>query len=198
MTDAETLAVYDAKASEYADRFGSPEPDDDLKRFLALLPPNAYVLDLGCGPGQSSAHFRDAGHRPDPVDASAEMVALARKRFDLEARQATFDDLPKLPTYDAIWANFSLLHAPRHKVADYISDCAAALKFQGHFHLGMKTGRGESRDAIGRRYCYFTPKELTAMLMKAGFRVLSKREGAEAGLSKEVSPYIILQAIKHA
>lgn len=198
MTDQETLDVYDAKASEYAERFGRSEPDGDLKRFLDLLKPNSHVLDLGCGPGHASAHMRDAGHRPDPVDASAEMVAYACKTFDLDARQATFDDIPKTPAYDAIWANFSLLHAGQNDVAGYIKDCANALHIQGHFHIGMKTGRGQSRDAIGRRYCYFTTKELINMITDAGLRILTKREGEEPGLSDQVSPYVILQAIKYA
>lgn len=198
MSDEETLAVYDAKVADYAKIVSASEPDDDLKRFLTLLPESACVLDLGCGPGHASAHMRAAGHRPDPIDASSKMVEFARETHKLDARMGTFDDIPKTAAYDGVWANFSLLHAPQHKVRDYIADCAAALKFQGHFHLGMKTGRGEERDKIGRRYAYFPERELTRYIMDAGMRVLNRRSGEEAGLSGEVAPYVILQAIKHA
>ncbi|MCB1391592.1 MAG: class I SAM-dependent methyltransferase, partial [Rhodobacteraceae bacterium] len=108
--DPQTMAVYAARAEEYA-RMAEGQQGRTLARFLALLPPGARILDLGCGPGIDSAAMKAAGHRPDPVDAAPEMVALAGAR-GLPARRATFDD-PLTGPYDAVWASFSLLHAPR-------------------------------------------------------------------------------------
>lgn len=53
-----------------------------LARFLALMPPGASVLDLGCGMAEPiAAHLVDAGCALTGVDTSPAMLALARTRF---------------------------------------------------------------------------------------------------------------------
>ena len=84
-----------------------------LRIVMSLLPAGANVLDWGCGPAASSFHLKAAGFNPDPVDASPEMVAIANDRFGLSARVGTFDDPVPEGRYQGVWANFSLLHAPR-------------------------------------------------------------------------------------
>ena len=68
MADEETLKVYDARVADYAAMTKRSKIDPDLLRFMAHLPKNAFVLDLGCGPGASSAVMRECGFKPDPVD----------------------------------------------------------------------------------------------------------------------------------
>lgn len=41
------------------------------------------------------------------------MIALARQVPGITTRQARFDEITATAAYDGIWANFSLLHAPR-------------------------------------------------------------------------------------
>jgi SAM-dependent methyltransferase len=53
-----------------------------LDRFLALLPPNASILDLGCGSGEPIArYFIESGCRVTGVDTSVSLVALCKQRF---------------------------------------------------------------------------------------------------------------------
>ena len=196
MADERTIAVYNKKAADYAKLVERETPDADLRAFMAALPPAGDVLDLGCGPGQSSAFLRDAGFRPDPVDASPGMVAAARDTHGLEARLATFEDINGEAIYDGIWANFSLLHAPRADLPRLIGALALALKPQGVFHIGMKTGEGAHRDGIDRLYTYVTTEELAGLLSDAGLSVLAVREGEEAGLSGEVAPFVIMRTRK--
>lgn len=199
MTDRETLAVYDSRAQDYADRFGTDlEPDTQLRHFLDLLPHEAEVLDLGCGPGRSAAMMAAAGHRVTATDASAEMIALAGKQPGVSARQETFDELSDTDRYDGIWANFSLLHADRPDLPRHVSAIAQALKPGGIFHIGMKTGQGRARDRPGRLYTYVQDPELTSLLVGAGLEPLARWTGSDAGLSGEVEPWIVIQARKHA
>ena len=106
MPDAKTIAFYDAAAERYANMTGTDAPSDQLVAFMALLPPHAHVLDLGCGPARASVHMRDAGFVPDPVDASQGMIDLANETHQIGARKLTFDDVDMVNTYDGIWANF--------------------------------------------------------------------------------------------
>lgn len=192
--DRETLSVYGKRAQDYADLVQSEGAGTDLKAFIAALPAAARVLDLGCGPGFASAHMAKAGLRPDPVDASPEMVALARDRFGLPARIARFDQIGGENIYDGVWASFSLLHAPRADFPDHLAALHKALRPGGRLYLGMKLGEGERRDAIGRFYTFYSEDELRGHLEAAGFTVASSREGADKGLAGTVDPFLIIQA----
>ncbi len=192
--DPRTIAVYDAKADDYADRFASAEPDRHLSAFIAALPEGAHVLDLGCGPGTASAFLRAAGHVPDPVDASPAMIALANRRHDIDARLATFDDIDAVARYDGIWANFSLLHASRADLPRHLAALRRAVKPGGLLHLGMKTGAGEARDGLDRLYSYYSVAELQTILAEAGFTVTATSEGHERGLAGTDDPFVIIVA----
>jgi SAM-dependent methyltransferase len=192
--DAKTIAVYDARAGDYADRFAVSQPDRHLQRFIAALPKGAHVLDLGCGPANAAAFMRAAGLKPDAVDASPGMVALANQRHAIGARLATFDDIDGVAVYDGIWASFSLLHAARDDLPRHLSAIHKALKPQGIFHIGMKTGTGAARDRIDRLYTYVSRPELLGLLAEAGFTVTDVSEGTEVGLAGTNDPFIIVGA----
>jgi SAM-dependent methyltransferase len=194
MPDQQTLAVYAARARDYAQRFSQDRPDRHLAAFIAALPKGAKVLDLGCGTGRAAAFMRDAGLTVDAWDASPEMADLARDLHGIDVTLAAFDALGAKAAYDAIYANFSLLHAPRADMPDNLARIRAALKVGGLFHLGLKTGDGETRDALGRFYAYYQDPELTQLLQGSGFTVLSRDFGAEEGLDGTLAPYVIIKA----
>lgn len=191
--DARTFAAYSTHARAYGHRFAGFRPDRHLRTFVDLLPEGADVLDLGCGPGPASARLRAAGMRPDAVDASPAMVAMANEAHDIGARVSTFDDLDAVAAYDGVWANFSLLHARREALPRHLSQIHKALKPGGLLHVGMKTGTGDLRDRLGRYYTLVTRDEITALLESGGFRILATHEGRERGLAGTLDPYIILR-----
>jgi SAM-dependent methyltransferase len=194
MTDRETLAVYDAQAADYAALTTSEARDKQLAAFIADMPPGGHVLDLGCGPGQSAAEMARHGLHVTATDASAEMVALAAARPGVTAHQASFDDITEDALYDGIWANFSLLHAPRDAMPRHLAAIARALKPGGRFHIGVKTGTGSRRDALGRLYTYYTQEDLTALLAEAGLTVFASNTGASKGLDGIMAGWVTLAA----
>ncbi|WP_439521454.1 class I SAM-dependent DNA methyltransferase [Marivita sp.] len=194
MTDRETIAVYDARAGDYAKLDPSDTPSDTLVTFIAALPDGARVLDLGCGPGTSARHMVRAGCVVDALDASAEMIGLASAIEGVTARQASFDDLSGMAIYDGVWANFSLLHASRTDMPRHLSSIHTALKPGGLFHIAIKEGAGEGRDSLNRLYTYYTEVELTDLLQQAGFTVGPYRRGRDKGLSGEDADWISVTA----
>ncbi|MBF9034857.1 methyltransferase domain-containing protein [Rhodobacterales bacterium HKCCE2091] len=193
MADAETLAVYDSRAADYADLPMTETQVRALDRFLDGLAPPARILDLGCGPGIHAARMAAAGHVVTGIDASPGFVAAARAR-GVDARLGTFDDLSESAAYDAAWASFSLLHAPRADMPRHLAALRRALKPGGRLFLGLKTGTGEGRDALGRFYTFYAEDELRALLDAAGFRIDRTETGAEAGLAGSVDPFILVEA----
>ena len=198
MPDARTIATYDKKAADYARRFGADKPDASLQAFINLVPQGGRVLDLGCGPATASAHMRAAGLLPDPIDASPGMVKIANDTHDINARVATFDDISEEAVYDGVWANFSLLHAPRADLPRYFAALAGALRPDGVLHVGMKTGSGAARDAMDRFYTYVSVQELHALIAATGLTVTDVKEGEEVGLAGTKDPFVLMRARKDA
>ncbi|HEY4010932.1 MAG TPA: class I SAM-dependent methyltransferase [Acidobacteriaceae bacterium] len=53
-----------------------------LDRFLALLPAQAAILDIGCGSAQPIAEYVvQQGHHVTGVDSSATLIGMGRSRF---------------------------------------------------------------------------------------------------------------------
>lgn len=196
--DPETRAVYDRKAEDYAQMVRTGKPSGSLSEFIAMMPSGGRVLDLGCGPGDAAAAMRDAGLRPDAIDASPAMVDLANRTHDLTARCATFDDLDTEDAYSGVWASFSLLHAARVDLPRHLAAIGRSLVDGGYLTIGMKVGEGDGRDTLGRFYVYVGVAELEGMLRDAGLTVLSAREGEERGLAGTLDPYVIMLARKTA
>ncbi|MDA8585583.1 class I SAM-dependent methyltransferase [Rhodobacteraceae bacterium] len=194
MSDRKTLSVYDAKADEYAGLTTSFETDRHLDAFMEALPTGGRVLDLGCGPGRAAKTMADAGFDVTAWDASPEMARFGRETFDLDIEVKTFADLNDVAVYDGIYANFSLLHSPKSEMPSHLTRIATALRPQGQFHIGTKTGTGEKRDGIGRFYTYYADAELTDLLGAVGLSVQTRATGSDAGLDGVVAPWIIIRA----
>ena len=192
MSDEKTIAIYDEQVENYAGLVSDGKTNPVLQGFIKSLPKNGHVLDLGCGTGNSSVLMRNHGLHVDPVDASREMINHANKNYNIDARQATFDDLKAVNSYDGIWANFSLLHAPTEDFPRHLKAIHTALTPNGIFHIAMKLGNGMLRDSIGRMYSYYSEEELITHLENTGFIVLDKTFGEEPGLSGEIAPWITI------
>ncbi|GAA2825928.1 trans-aconitate 2-methyltransferase [Kitasatospora paracochleata] len=114
----------------YADE--RTRPFRELLDRVPVLPPAPVVLDIGCGPGNSTAELR---HRwPDArltgLDNSAEMLATARSERGepsaeyVLADAATYDPAPAAP--DLIASNATLQWVPGH--LELLPRWAAALR----------------------------------------------------------------------
>ncbi|MEY8118728.1 class I SAM-dependent methyltransferase [Falsihalocynthiibacter sp. BN13B15] len=192
--DKETLAVYEARASDYAKMVETDAPFPALDAFIARLPKGATVLDLGCGTGRASARMVAAGLNVDARDASPAMIEQARALYGVEAQLATFDDISGDDIYNGVWANFSLLHASKADFPRHLLALHRALKPTGHLHLGMKTGTAEIRDGIGRFYALYTQEELDHILTNVGFQISRCAFGQDVGLDGVTAPWILITA----
>ena len=194
MSDRETLEVYGAKAQEYLNIPAADEQDTSLDLFCQHLPDGAHVLDFGCGPGLQAAEFQARGYRVSALDATPAFVEQA-EALGVDARLGTFNDLTEHATYDAVWASFSLLHAPKAEFPKHLKAVHRALKPGGHLFLGLKIGEGEARDHLGRFYAYYQVDELRDLMRRAAFTELHLTVGEGKGLAGDVSPFVLLIAM---
>lgn len=195
MSDPKTISVYAAQADKYAAiTDNDKESDAILDSFMAALPAAGRVLDLGCGPGTAAGILAKAGFRVTATDAVPEMIALTSRYAGVDAQCVTFDDISGESLYDGIWANFSLLHAPKADMPRHLAALSKALKPNGVFHIGMKEGTGEKRDGIGRQYSYYMLGELTVLLANVGLNVSTHSKGCAIGLDGTMANWISVRA----
>lgn len=194
--DTETIKYYDKSAESYLDKVCNTYPDSDLLSFINSIKSGGTVLDLGCGPGNSSAMMQRAGLNVQASDCSQKMVDIAKNKFNVDAIKAEFKELSEIDLYDGVWANFSLLHAPRSEMLSNLKKINRSLKKKGYLHIGLKIGNGEKRDTLGRQYTYYQPKELKSLLISAGFTINTIRLDMDGAISMTgmIEPFMIVTA----
>ena len=181
--DQKTLDVYDRYIADYEKLISKELKDANLDIFMKMIKEDGKVLDLGCGTGTASLELLKNGFAPFPIDASLEMIKVAESLLEIKPRQISFDEIDEHDFYDAIWANFSLLHIKKNKFSVILNRLFFALKEEGILFFSLKQGVGESRDKLGRFYSYYVKSEVEKLLEKASFQTKTYTEGLSVGLA---------------
>jgi len=180
---AGTVEWYDQNADAYAAQLNTAMPVAAIERFVKTLPPNAYVLEAGCGPGRETRGFAERNVRTTGVDLSEGLLAVAREANPgTEYVRADFRELPfEDETFDGVWAHASLVHL------DTLADAEAALaefnrvlKSGGVVYVAVKEKVGDADTAVvtdtlsnhDRFFRYYTSDGLAQLLTRHGFGIL--------------------------
>jgi len=194
--DRRTLDFYASEAAAYAAR---PEHrrGENRSNFIAQLPSQATVLDLGCGAGGDTRALIEAGLTVTAIDGSPELAREAEKRIGHAVRVLLFENLDYVEAFDGIWANASLLHVPRAGLLNVLARVYRALKPGGLLYASFKSGGTEGRDSLGRYYNYLNGDELTALLDTAGaWASIDLKEGRGTGYDGTETGWVIVFARK--
>jgi SAM-dependent methyltransferase len=118
-----------------------------LDEIVRRLPPDADVLELGCGAGVRSTRILAERGRLTGVDISAEQIRRARER--VPGARFIQSDMTKLEleaeSLDAVVALFTLAHVPHAELPGLMGRVATWLRPGGRFLATMGSrGAGES------------------------------------------------------
>jgi SAM-dependent methyltransferase len=194
--DDATLNFYRQNAEAYAKREITSR-FARLTKFLALLPPDAAILELGCGAGADTAEMLARGVNVTPTDGSPELAEIASRRLGRPVGTLLFHDLDAVGAYDGVWANACLLHVPRDQLAEVLALIHRALKPGGAFYASYKTGESDGRDTLNRYYNYPTEDWLRATYAQAGeWRDLSIETGEVRGFDDAMAEMFFVLARK--
>lgn len=180
----EAVKVYDKIATKYVNIFFKNFESDADKRhvmkFISLLPKNAKVLDVGCGPGHGTKSLMKLGFDVEGIDLSERMIEIARKKVPkgkfkvMDIRELKYGK----NTFDALFANYSLIHIPGSQVSPTLKEFSRVLKPNGVLYLSLQEGQGERfiteplNPNLKTFFKFFTSREIEQLLTKAKFKIL--------------------------
>lgn len=124
----------------------SKGPTVDVNEFHHLFPPNARVLDVGCGEGRNSLFLAKLGCRVDAFDLSENGIAKAKKIADQAGVSVNYFccDLGAFvfeEAYDVILSH-GVLHLPYKEIRDeFIAKMQENTKTGGFNAVGIFTNR---------------------------------------------------------
>ena len=179
-----TLKYYAKNTEEFI--ASTLEADMSLaqKKFLALLPKGAHILDLGCGSGRDSLCFLQQGFQVTAVDGSLELAKFASELIGQEVIVSDFKDLvlPKA-SFEAIWASASLLHVHSEELPSILAKVIDLAKPGAVFYMSFKYGDFEG-ERTGRYYTDLNEARFADFLQKSGRSL----EIIEQWVAKDVRP----------
>jgi len=172
-------------AANYTDNFAFVHQYGEGVMDLLDKPEGSLVVDLGCGNGALSAKLLERGYRVIGIDASREMLKIAKENYpDIDFRKADATSFSLAEPCDAIFSNAVFHWIDDEKQDDLIRCIANALVDGGQLvcEFGGKDC-GETvhaaldkcfakRGLVYRRIHYFpSVGEYTPRLEKYGLRV---------------------------
>jgi demethylmenaquinone methyltransferase/2-methoxy-6-polyprenyl-1,4-benzoquinol methylase len=165
---AEQIAYYRARAPEYTKTAFPEVPEWDLAhardqmvaRLDAFLP-GGDLLELACGPGSWTPELLARADTVTAVDASPEMLALARRQVPAGAVrfiEANLFGWQPDRRYDTVFFGFWLSHVPLERFEDFWAMVDRALKPEGRvafvddaFRTPDELIEGEDSSTVQRR-----------------------------------------------
>jgi SAM-dependent methyltransferase len=212
VSEAHRLTVesgYDRMAEQY---LASRDPEDPLalaalEDLASLLPPEAAVLDLGCGAGVPVTRWlADRGFAVTGVDVSARQLELACANVPegtfLKADMTEVVFEPE--TFDAVVAFHSIIHVPRTEHPALLKSIHRWLEPGGALLATMTVADYEGRDddwegwGAPMVWSHYDKNANVAMLRDAGFEIRYAEPRTGGGTGDETETWLWVLARKRS
>ncbi len=178
MSTEETIATYNRIAADFAKHHQDRSVlATALARFVALVPHNGLVADVGCGPGFDSSALRQQGMRAIGLDLSWRMLQIGRSLYPGEYVQADMRRLPVGSGVDGIWCSAALLHLSSEDALLALKGFHRVLRRGGVLYFSLKEGQGSgwSQESYGhqarRFFTYWQDESLDLALQQSGLAI---------------------------
>lgn len=136
----DSIDYYNRFATEYYEKTVSATMEEQLKKFMELLPVGGAVLDLGCGSGRDSLFLVEEGFDVTSLDGAKKMCELAQIHVGQEVLNLTYNQLDFNEVFDGIWACASLVHEKPEELSVTLQRVLDCLKPNGVMYMSFRYG----------------------------------------------------------
>ena len=150
-----TINYYNKRAKSFIQTTRSVDFTNIQNKFLSCLPPEAAILDFGCGSGRDTKYFLKRNYNVTAIDGSEEICKEASRYTGIKIKQMLFEEFNDQNIYDAIWACASILHLSKNDLFHVFHKMNKALKENGIIYTSFKYGEFEG-ERNGRYFTDFT------------------------------------------
>ena len=161
----DSIDYYDRYAVPYYEETVDFSLEEQLERFIELLPESADVLDLGCGSGRDTVFLEEEGCVVTAMDGSEKMCELASIHTGKEVLHLKVEDMEFDDVFHGIWACAVLGHFTPDEVKGVMEKILKALKDDGILYFSVK--KGERNGKYHGRYFYDYDREALNDLLDA-------------------------------
>lgn len=159
-----TINYYDEHASQYFDRTSQVDLAALYKEFLKYIPAGGRIMDLGCGSGRDVKWFKENGYDAYGLDASEELVKIARNQFDIPVEVGLIEEWVADEAFDGIWCCASLMHLDDMNFDRFLSNLRCNLRPGGALFISVKEGIDSGASEDGRYFRNFNEETLNEFL----------------------------------
>ncbi|MFT4059089.1 MAG: class I SAM-dependent methyltransferase [Legionella sp.] len=172
---------YQVTAQEFAFNVNTLAPTGSIEKFIKLLPPNAKIIDIGCGSGRDAKLLTNMGATVLGIDLSSNLIDIAKSNAPLAEFQLMDIEAMNLPdaAFDGAWAACSLGHVSKKVFPSVIQKIHCILKENGYLYITLKKGKGESLEQdiryegdVKKFWAFFEEEEIKNILQEAKFKIL--------------------------
>ena len=189
-----TLEYYERSADEFRAGTRAHDVSQNIEAMLRHIPADAKqpwrILDFGCGPGRDLIALRAMGHQPVGLEGCTPFVEMARTHSGCEVLQQDFLalDLPHA-SFDAIFANATLFHVPRHDIRRVLAELRESLKPGGVLFSSNPRGQDDEGWAHDRYGVWYRDETWLALVASCGYLELEHYYRPQ-GLPREQQPWL--------
>ena len=161
----DSIDYYDRYAVPYYEETVDFSMEEQLERFIELLPESADVLDLGCGSGRDTVFLEEEACVVTDMDGSEKICELASIHTGKEVLHLKVEDMEFDDVFHGIWACAVLGHFTPDEVKGVMDKILKALKDDGILYFSVK--KGERNGKYNGRYFYDYDREALNNLLDA-------------------------------
>ncbi len=189
-----TIDSYNRIAKQYTKE--NSENNIWLEEFALFkkLIHGTRVLEVGCGGGRDAKLFLKNKFEYIGIDGSKSFLKVAKENNPKgNFRLMDFYDLDfNLKSFDGVWSVATLLHIPKRRILKILKKINKLLRKNGVAVFSVKEGKGEKLihqekyGGVDRLFSFYSKKEFTVLLFRAGFKILKtfrKKEDTNTWLS---------------
>jgi len=166
------LDYYQKNFQAYHEKTFSIDPSSFLDPLAQRIPPDAFILDVGCGSGRDLCWMKKRGFDVIGFERSPGLAELARDNAGCEVIEGDFEtyDFSSI-LVDAVMLVGALVHVPHERFSDVFQNITSAIPENGSVLITLKEGTGELKAPDGRIFYLWEDPKVRKLFDSLGFKV---------------------------